>query len=651
MKKLFITLFIALSLILPVQGSADITKFGGFLPCTSDNGTLCTTPRYISTPGITVTTSATYSFLTASKPVFTDASKALTSTGTVPIDQGGTGQTTAAAAFTALKQSATESATGVAELATVTEAATGTDTSRITTPQGAAAAIAIHKNPLSFAQGIYLTSSASVTGLTIADNANLEIGPYDVAIWWVGSIPDWTPAGDVILLRKWQDNSNQYAFYVIPTGRMTFYAAKTGGTTITATLSSTPSLIDGTEHSFLVVIARETAGVAGSVKFYVDGQLFESVAIPAGTPADFSNTGTLEILSSGTTRYEGTVRSAGLMNRAPSASDALSLYRNGIDYADKWGSQANEFDTLDTDIDTWGVNQADSGDDAADRTTFLTNYSGAFMSADCTDISVASGVLTFAGAIGAYMYFDGVISPAFRNYELTLNITSMTGQWYVRQRTNNSAGNIQTLTTGKNVIRFTTSGTGTNRIYLTNTSGGNNTIVWDASAVSNFLHPIGATLALESEGIQRDGWKDSSTNGLNAAYPASGYSFLRPIRTDCADGLLSVTNVSLGADADTTVYTVPVGKRLVITKAILVVGADAGTSVISIGADGAETDWIPNNTLSALDAANDAAILMPVPNTTPTLVKSYAGGTVIQAKVSSHAGGATNTLFLYGFLY
>jgi hypothetical protein len=36
----------------------------------------------------------TGSGLTASKPVFTDGSKALTSSGTVPVDQGGTGQTT-----------------------------------------------------------------------------------------------------------------------------------------------------------------------------------------------------------------------------------------------------------------------------------------------------------------------------------------------------------------------------------------------------------------------------------------------------------------------------------------------------------------------------------------------------------------------------
>lgn len=115
--------------------------------------------------------------------------------------------------------------------------------------------------------------------------------------------------------------------------------------------------------------------------------------------------------------------------------------------------------------------------------------------------------------------------------------------------------------------------------------------------------------------------------------------------------LLSTTTVALNADADTTLYTVPPGKRCVLECAILVAGADAGTTVISIGQDSAETDWLANNTLSGVNAQYDVAIMRPIPNTTPLLSKSYAAGTVIQAKVSSQAGGASNTLYLYGMLY
>ena len=118
--------------------------------------------------------------------------------------------------------------------------------------------------------------------------------------------------------------------------------------------------------------------------------------------------------------------------------------------------------------------------------------------------------------------------------------------------------------------------------------------------------------------------------------------------------LLSTTTVAFNGNGDTNLYTVPTlpsGKRCVPYSAIVVAGADAGTTQFSIGQDGAETDFIPTNTLSNLDAANDAVILMPVPNTPPTKIKSYAAGTVIQGKVTNQAGGATNTVYLFGFLY
>lgn len=118
-----------------------------------------------------------------------------------------------------------------------------------------------------------------------------------------------------------------------------------------------------------------------------------------------------------------------------------------------------------------------------------------------------------------------------------------------------------------------------------------------------------------------------------------------------ASTLLSATTVSLAADAHTTLYTVPAGKRCILSHAILVAGANANSTDISIGQNGAETDFIPTNQCDNLDAQYDAIILMPVPATTPTKTKSYAAGTVIEAAVSNQAGGATNTLYLYGTLY
>lgn len=54
----------------------------------------------------------------------------------VPIANGGTGATTALTAFNALKQSATETVSGVVEMASVSEAEAGTDTTRAVTSAG-----------------------------------------------------------------------------------------------------------------------------------------------------------------------------------------------------------------------------------------------------------------------------------------------------------------------------------------------------------------------------------------------------------------------------------------------------------------------------------------------------------------------------------
>lgn len=116
--------------------------------------------------------------------------------------------------------------------------------------------------------------------------------------------------------------------------------------------------------------------------------------------------------------------------------------------------------------------------------------------------------------------------------------------------------------------------------------------------------------------------------------------------------LLSTTTVALNSDADTTIYTVPVGMRCVLSHAILVVGGNAGTTDISIGQNTAETDFIPATDLANIDAQYDACKLEPIMLTTSVpKIESYAAGTVIEAKVTNQAGNATNTLYLFGFLY
>lgn len=116
--------------------------------------------------------------------------------------------------------------------------------------------------------------------------------------------------------------------------------------------------------------------------------------------------------------------------------------------------------------------------------------------------------------------------------------------------------------------------------------------------------------------------------------------------------LLSATTVPLNANGQTTIYTVPAGKRCLLSHALLVLGADAGTSDLSIGQNGATTDFLPVQNLDNLNAQYDVGLLMPVPSATPALPqKSYVAGTVIEADVANQAGGPTSTLYLFGILY
>lgn len=115
--------------------------------------------------------------------------------------------------------------------------------------------------------------------------------------------------------------------------------------------------------------------------------------------------------------------------------------------------------------------------------------------------------------------------------------------------------------------------------------------------------------------------------------------------------LLSKTTVALNADAATVLYTVPPGKRCILSHGVLVVGADASTTDIQIGQNGATDDFLAVTDLGLINAQYDAAILQPIPAANVLLSKSYGEGIDIEAEVTNQAGGATNTLFLYGTLY
>ncbi len=115
--------------------------------------------------------------------------------------------------------------------------------------------------------------------------------------------------------------------------------------------------------------------------------------------------------------------------------------------------------------------------------------------------------------------------------------------------------------------------------------------------------------------------------------------------------LLSTTTVALNANAATEIYVVPEGKRCVLAMAILVLGADAVTTDVQIGQNGATQDFLAVTDLGLINAQYDCCILQPIPVANVLLGKSYAAGTSLEIEVTNQAGGVTNTLYLFGFLY
>ena len=481
-------------------------------------------------------------------------------------------------------------------------------------------------------QAVHMTAAASgSSGITVADNDNIDFGTGNFTLVWKGSLPDWTPAADVILLQKITVGVG-FQLDLLTTGylELTLNA-------LTFATTSAVSAIDGTGHEIMVTVS--VGATQTTVSFYVDGVLLQAPAAQNNTTT-VSSAAVFYAMGTSAVRTAGTASFVATYNRALTAAEVLDLYRNGVDFADMWGSQTTKVvnGTFDSDASSW----------TAIRATLASVVGGE--SGNCLEVTLTSG-----SDQGAWQNIVTVVGKKYRVRGAIKSGTSGNESYRIAATDAFSGAGSEYV-----ALEGTTSGswvfvsgefTATTiecsvRMYKISATAG--TMLFDTIS----LVEIGATLLLPPEGITKSGWYGQA-NGLNASYPATGWSLTRPT-IDIGDGpiLLSATTVAFNANADTTLYTVPTGRRCVLSHAVAVAGADAGaTTTLAIGQDTAETDFVGASTLSNLDAQYDAVILMPVPNATPVKVKSYAAGTVIQAQVGSQSGGATNTVYLFGFLY
>ena len=126
------------------------------------------------------------------------------------------------------------------------------------------------------------------------------------------------------------------------------------------------------------------------------------------------------------------------------------------------------------------------------------------------------------------------------------------------------------------------------------------------------------------------------------------------LNEECLSKLANVANVDLNAVATTNLYTVPTGKKLVVSHVVirdLSASAAGGPCALTLGQTAAKTDFLNTQTLTNLNAAAKAAVLQPIPNATPAALEEYTAGEIFCADITVAAGVAcTATLDVYGTL-
>jgi hypothetical protein len=364
------------------------------------------------------------------------------------------------------------------------------------------------------AQAIETTyASTGSTGISVPDSAHLDFGPGNFTIVLEVALPDWTPTGETAIVSKYNANVG-FSLSANTNGTLKPYL-----NAIALGNSAAHGFADGSMHQIVMVVVREAAAVAGSLTFYCDGiQLGAPIAIPAGSPASVDTASMLYLLGHAAARNAGTLKQFLAYNCALSAAEVLYLYRNGVSFADKWGSQTAQYTSNFTaGVDGWGaVHGVAAG-----------NIDAIGGLNDWLSLTVDSGAGTH--------YIAKAVLTQYKRYKLSCKVYIPSSSAVV-DRVLVVAGGVLTIgsiTTKDAVVDFSAEFTNVDvaslYFYASSASGdsytGNGTdVIYIRDIV---LTEIGATLALEPEGIQPNQWHDSSANDLHASYPSVGASLAR----------------------------------------------------------------------------------------------------------------------------
>jgi hypothetical protein len=210
---------------------------------------------------------------------------------------------------------------------------TGTDISDARGP------LHLQKTALARAVQVSITAATSASnGIQQLTNVQNNFGTGNFALQWRGSVPDWTPAANVILINK-HDGTNGYILTLLTTGilRTTINATTYDSTVATGMTDDYVAVID-------VDITRSSASAAGSVVYTLNGVILgASVAITAGAPVTVDNTSSLYVCGTSAVRSAAQWFSHRLFNRAKTVAENLSMFVNGMAAADVGATQTSVY--------------------------------------------------------------------------------------------------------------------------------------------------------------------------------------------------------------------------------------------------------------------------------------------------------------------
>ena len=464
------------------------------------------------------------------------------------------------------------------------------------------------RNPLAFAQGIYLTAGTSGGGIAVADNDNIDFGTGDFTLALDVSVPNWLS----VSYTNFFYSVNGISFAINNTSNGILRIAR--GATIGLSTVGT-GFVAWAKAKICVVLSGDTA------LFYVNGiKLGDTIDLVA---TDVTVATPLYLMSDTAKRMECVIHSAITFNRALTAAQVLALYRNGVDFSDVGGSQTAK-----------NVTTAENGIVQASR-HFSTSFTGAsataFNGTDDTDNAAAYFPVT---VVAGKRYRVSCTAPTISN--------GLNTYWFTKNDKDIGTASVQTITStasseGLWSYEFTATGSATYfGLGFTRTSA-----TLDVAFSGFLLVEIGATLNLQPEGMQPapGQWLDSSGNKLHALMPAAGATLTRQKIDPCwmmfdtgtVDQFVHFLTTG-GAAPGTTRAIFPSGNYWIDEIYLW----SAGTPTLTIGDDAATAATVVASTTLVASTWTKVPLLKNSTDHDDLFIDFTAGGAVTKIKIKYH---------------